>query len=343
MAGEGDGKIFFLPRKKKPPDERKTADEKATPAIAASMITVSIRKTFQVDNVHIALNRTKYAAAAAANKVAAAGWNMRIGTVACMPMDNNLNTIDAAVAAANIVAFALRTPLPPPPMRSPSQAGMCEFALSTPLPPPPMRPPSQAGRCESTPPAAAATETMAANAPTNPTSSSGIQGLAPSFYPRLGLCRRRVNIGGRSGDEWGPRWKLAVGGVPWRRAAATANTADSRVRQLPTRRRRTDDQGELAPHACDRGVRRPLATAENTTDAAAAAAAAAIKTMAANAPTNPQTLPGIQGLAPSFTASSVYPRLGMCCRRVTIGSRSGDEWGPRWELAVGGVWEAVGG
>ena len=193
MAGEGDGKIFFLPKKKKPPDERKTADEKATYAIAASTITVSIRKTFQVDNVHIALNRTKYAAAAAAkvaaagwnmrigtvrtkyaaaaaaNKVAAAGWNMRIGTVACMPMDNNLNTIDAAVAAANIVAFALRTPLPPPPMR----------------------PPSQAGRCESTPPAAAATETMAANAPTNPTSSSGIQGLAPSFYPRLGLCRRR--------------------------------------------------------------------------------------------------------------------------------------------------------
>ena len=204
MAGEGDGKIFFLPKRKKPPDERKTADEKAISdstaraeaaadigaAIAASMITVSIRKTFQVDNVHIALNRTKYAAAAAANKVAAAGWNMRIGTVACMPMDNNLNTIDAAVAAANIVAFALRTPLPPPPMRSPSQAGMCE----------------------STPPAAAATETMAANAPTNPTSSSGIQGLAPSFYPRLGLCRRRVNIGGRSGDEWGPRWELAVGG-----------------------------------------------------------------------------------------------------------------------------------
>ena len=76
-----------------------------------------------------------------------------------------------------------------------------------------------------------------------------------------------------------------------------------------------------------------MATAENTTDAAAAAAAAAIKTMAANAPTNP-TSPRIQGLAPSFTASSVYPRLG----------RSGDEWGPRWELAVGGgsgkLWEA---
>ena len=119
-----------------------------------------------------------------------------------------------------------------------------------------------------------------------------------------------------------------------RKTADEKATSDSTVRQLPTRRRRTDDQGELAPHACDRGVRRPLATAENTTDAAAAAAAAAIKTMAANAPTNPQTLPGIQGLAPSFTASSVYPRLG----------RSGDEWGPRWELAVGGgsgkLWEA---
>ena len=137
-------------------------------------------------------------------------------------------------------------------------------------------------------------------------------------------------------------------------------TSDSTVRQLPTRRRRTDDQGALAPHACDREVRRPLATAENTTDAVATATAVAIKTMAANAPTNPQTLPGIQGLAPSF-----YPRLGMRRRRVNIGGRSGDEWGPRWKLAaaVGGVpwrraaatantaaaittrwqWEAVGG
>ena len=264
MADEGVGKIFFLPKKKKPPEENTTgkigAAHKATArakaaadigaAIAASMITVSTRKTFQVDNVHIALNRTKYAAAAAANKVAAAGWNMRIGTVACMPMDNNLNTIDAAVAAANIVAFALRTPLPPPPMRSPSQAGMCESA-------PPVA--NLAFRKRTTYAVAAAAnrvavagwnvrmretslastldldqrdlrsaatiKTMTDNAPTNPTSSPGIQGLAPSFYPRLGLCRRRVNIGGRSGDEWGPRWKLAVGGVPWRRAAATANTA----------------------------------------------------------------------------------------------------------------------
>ena len=251
MAGEGVGKIFFLPKKKKPPEENTTgkigAAHKATArakaaadigaAIAASMITVSTRKTFQVDNVHIALNRTKYAAAAAANKVAAAGWNMRIGTVACMPMDNNLNTIDAAVAAANIVAFALRTPLPPPPMRSPSQAGMCESA-------PPVA--NLAFRKRTTYAVAAAAnrvavagwnvrmretslastldldqrdlrsaatiKTMTDNAPTNPTSSPGIQGLAPSFYPRLGLCRRRVNIGGRSGDEWGPRWELAVGG-----------------------------------------------------------------------------------------------------------------------------------
>ena len=72
-------------------------------------------------------------------------------------------------------------------------------------------------------------------------------------------------------------------------------TSDSTVRQSPTRRQCTNDQGELAPHACDQKVRRPLATAENTTDAVATAAAAAIKTMAANAPTNPQTLPGIQG------------------------------------------------
>ena len=78
-------------------------------------------------------------------------------------------------------------------------------------------------------------------------------------------------------------------------------SSDSTVRQLPTRRRRTNDQRVLAPHACDQKVRRPLATAENATDAAATITAAAIKTMAANAPTNPQTLParGIQGLAPS--------------------------------------------
>jgi hypothetical protein len=108
-------------------------------------------------------------------------------------------------------------------------------------------------------------------------------------------------------------------------------TSDSTVRPLPTRRRCTNDQGVLAPHACDQEVRRPLATAENATDAAATTTAAAIKTMAANAPTNPQTLPGIRGIAPS-----VYPRPGKCCRRDVDG-RSGDEWGLRWELAVGGV------
>ena len=78
-------------------------------------------------------------------------------------------------------------------------------------------------------------------------------------------------------------------------------TSDSTVRPLPTRRRCTNDQGVLAPHACDQDVRRPLATAENATDAAATTRAAAIKTMAANAPTNPQTLPGIRGIAPSVT------------------------------------------
>ena len=93
--------------------------------------------------------------------------------------------------------------------------------------------------------------------------------------------------------------------------------------------------GGTSLRRCPGGTRphRPKAAVAGL-DAAAAAAAAAIRTMAANAPTDPQTLPGIQGLAPSFTASSVYPRLG----------RSGDEWGPRWELAVGGgsgkLWEA---
>ena len=109
-------------------------------------------------------------------------------------------------------------------------------------------------------------------------------------------------------------------------------TSDSTVRQLPTRRRCTNDQRVPTTHACDQEVRRPLATAENATDAAATDTAAEIKTLAANAPTDPQTLLGIRGIAPS-----VYPRPGMCCRRVTIGSRSGDEWGLRWELAVGGV------
>ena len=211
MAGEGDGKIFFLPKRKKPPDERKTADEKATSDSTVRQLPTRRRRTD--DQGELAPH--------------ACDRGVR------RPLATAENTTDAAAAAA-----------------------------------------------------AAAIKTMAANAPTDPRTLPGIQGLAPSFYPRLGLCRRRVNIGGRSGDEWGPRWKLAVGGVPWRRAAATANTA------------------------------------------------AAIKTMAANAPTNLQTHQDIQGLAHSFTASSVYPRLGC----------SGDDWGPRWELAVGGgsgkLWEA---
>ena len=103
-------------------------------------------------------------------------------------------------------------------------------------------------------------------------------------------------------------------------------TSDSTVRQSPTRRRRTNDQGVDAPHACDREVRRPFATAESATVAAATTRAAAIKTMAANAPTDPQTLLGIRGIAPTVTASSVHLRPG----------RSGDEWGLSRELAVGG-------
>ena len=78
-------------------------------ATAAKMITVQVVTRQTSDNVHMALKRTKYAAAAAANKAAVAGWNVRIGTVAYMPMDNNSNTIDAAVAAANTVAFVRRT------------------------------------------------------------------------------------------------------------------------------------------------------------------------------------------------------------------------------------------
>ena len=82
-----------------------------------------------------------------------------------------------------------------------------------------------------------------------------------------------------------------------------------------------------------------MATAESATAVAATTKAAAIRTMAANAaPTDPQTLLGIRGIAPS-----VYLRPGMCCRRDVDG-RSGDEWGLQvsWELAVGGS-EAVGG
>jgi hypothetical protein len=52
-------------------------------------------------------------------------------------------------------------------------------------------------------------------------------------------------------------------------------TSDSKARQLPTRGRRTNDQGVLTPHACDQEVRCPLATAESATDAAATITAAA--------------------------------------------------------------------
>ena len=68
-----------------------------------------------------------------------------------------------------------------------------------------------------------------------------------------------------------------------------------------------------------------MATAESATAVAATTTAAAIKTMAANAPTDPQTLLGIRGIAPTVTASSVYLRPG----------RSGEERGLSWELAVG--------
>ena len=139
------------------------------------------------------------------------------------------------------------------------------------------------------------------------------EGVGKIFFPRKKKKPPDERITGETADE-----KATV-------------TSDSTVRQLPTRRRCTNDQGVLAPHACDQEVRRPLATAENATDAAATTTAAAIKTRAANAPTDPQTLLGIRGIAPS-----VYPRPGMCCRR-DVDSRSGDEWGLRWELAVGGV------
>jgi hypothetical protein len=96
---DGKGEDVFLPRKRKLPDKHQvtqitmigaahkaTASAKAAAdagaATAARMITVQVASRKTVDNVHIALKRTKYAAAAAANKVAAAGWNMRIGTVA---------------------------------------------------------------------------------------------------------------------------------------------------------------------------------------------------------------------------------------------------------------------
>ena len=127
MAKITDTQITMIGAARKATASAKAAAD-AGAATAAKMITIATRKTFRVDNVHIALKRTKYAAAAAANEVAAAGWNMRIGTDAYMPMDNNLNTIDAAVAAANIAAFALRTPLPPPPMRSQPPVGICESA-----------------------------------------------------------------------------------------------------------------------------------------------------------------------------------------------------------------------
>ncbi len=107
-------------------------------------------------------------------------------------------------------------------------------------------------------------------------------------------CQGRLDVDSRSGDEWGlTSWELAVGGATTKAAAITCL--------------------------------RPLATAESATAVAQPEAATVttiecrsvgtfmIKTMAANrdaaAPTDPQTLLGIRGIAPS-----VYLRPGMCCR-----------------------------
>ena len=123
---------------------------------------------------------------------------------------------------------------------------------------------------------AAAIKTMAANAPTDPQTPLGIRGIAPSVYPRPGMCCRR-DVDSRSGDEWGLSWELAVGGVPWRRPKAPPLS-------LPPPGRSRCHQGNFN-----------LSQWQNATDAAATTTAPAIKTMAAklNAPTNPQTLPGV--------------------------------------------------
>ena len=111
-----------------------------------------------------------------------------------------------------------------------------------------------------------------------------------------------------------------------RKTADEKATSDSTVRQLPT----TDDQGVLAPHACDQKVRRPLATAENATAVAATTNAAAIKTLADNALATFQTLRSIRGDAPSVNRGPECAADGM--------STAADEMtgGVRWELAVGG-------
>ena len=107
-------------------------------------------------------------------------------------------------------------------------------------------------------------------------------------------------------------------------------TSDSKARQLPTRGRRTNDQGVLTPHACDQEVRCPLATAENATDAAATITAAARQWQ----PTHQLTRRHFWasgGSHPPFT------RDLECAADEDVDSRSGDVWGLSWELAVGGV------
>jgi hypothetical protein len=110
-------------------------------------------------------------------------------------------------------------------------------------------------------------------------------------------------------------------------------SSDGTVQSSPC----TNDPGVLATHApclavissaCDREVRRPLATAESATAVAATTKAAAIKTMAANAPTDPQTPLGFRGIAPSVTCDPECAADGMSTAAQEMNG------GLSWELAV---------
>ena len=79
-----------------------------------------------------------------------------------------------------------------------------------------------------------------------------------------------------------------------------------------------------------------VAKAESATAVAATTKAdAAIKTMAANAPTDPQTLLGFRGIAPSVTGTTVTCDPECAADGMSTAAQE-MKGGLSWELAVGG-------
>ena len=78
-----------------------------------------------------------------------------------------------------------------------------------------------------------------------------------------------------------------------------------------------------------------VAKAESATAVAATTKAAAIKTMAANAPTDPQTLQGFRGIAPFVTGTTVTCDPECAADGMSTAAQE-MKGGLSWELAVGG-------